>query len=358
MPETTLGELAALLDAVLENGDPDRRISGINSLLKAGPAEVTFLANSLYRPQLATTGAAAVIVHKNEDVGESGATLLRVDHPNYAFAKAEEILTPPEPLPPPGVHPAALVSPTARIGEGVSVGPWTVVGDGATVGARSVLHPNVHVGRDSVVGEDCVLHPGAFVDREVTIGARCVLYPGATVGSDGFGYAWTGGGYYKIRHSGTVELEDEVEIGCNSCVHRGRFGVTRIGRGTKVDALAIIAHNVRIGENCVIAGQVGIAGSAEIGENVKMGGQTGVAGHIRVGGNLTFGGQTGITKSIPDGKAGGSEYDRLWIGYPATPYKEQARHIKDVKTIGALRKKIREMEERLRRLEERGKDGG
>ncbi|MDR1613121.1 MAG: UDP-3-O-(3-hydroxymyristoyl)glucosamine N-acyltransferase [Planctomycetota bacterium] len=358
MPETTLGELAVLLDAVLENGDPKRTVSGINSLLEAGPTEVAFLANALYRPQLAATAAGAVIVHANADAGESTAALLRTDNPNFAFAKAGEFLSPPEPIPPPGIHPTAVVSPSARLGDGVSIGPWVFVGDDAVIGDRTVLFPNVHVGRASALGADCVLHPGAVVDRGVVIGDRCVLYPGAVVGADGFGYAWTGKGYYKIRHSGTVELGDEVEIGCNACVHRGRFGVTRIGRGTKIDALVIVAHNVKMGENCVIAGQAGIAGSAEIGDDVKMGGQTGVGGHLRVGSNLAFGGQTGVTKSIPDGEAGAGEYDRLWIGYPAMPYREQVRRIRDVKTIGVLRKRLRDLEERLKRLEERGGDGG
>ncbi|MDR0362066.1 MAG: UDP-3-O-(3-hydroxymyristoyl)glucosamine N-acyltransferase [Planctomycetota bacterium] len=358
MPETTLGKLAARLDAVLENGDPGKRIAGVNSLLKAGPDEVAFLANSVYRPQLAETGAGAVIVHKTEDVGGVTAALLRVDRPNYAFALAEELLTPAPNMPGPGVHPTAVVSPGATLGSGVSVGPWTVVEDGAAIGDGTILYPNVYVGEGTGVGANCVFHPGVFVDRKVTVGSRCVFYAGVTVGSDGFGYAWTGSGYHKIRHSGTVEIGDDVELGCNACVHRGRFGATRIGKGTKIDALVVVAHNVRIGEHSVLAAQSGIAGSAEIGDNVKMGGQTGVAGHIRVGSNLVFGGQAGITKSIPDAGAGRSEYERLWIGYPAAPYREQARNIKDVRLIGALRRKVRDLEERMRRLEEKEEHGG
>ncbi|MCC8191304.1 MAG: UDP-3-O-(3-hydroxymyristoyl)glucosamine N-acyltransferase, partial [Planctomycetes bacterium] len=229
-----------------------------------------------------------------------------------------------------------------------------VVDSGAVVGDRTVLFPQTYIGAGSRVGDDCVLHPGVVVYHGVVIGSRCIIHAGTVVGSDGFGYAWTGSGYHKIPQVGTVVIEDEVELGANVCVDRARFGETRIGRGTKLDNLIQIAHNVKIGPMCAFAAQVGIAGSATVGTGVQMGGQAAVVGHVTVGDGITIVGKSGISKSIP-GREAGVDKDRLvWIDSPAKPMRDQLEEWRNVKGLGRLRQTVKDLEKRLRQLENRG----
>jgi UDP-3-O-[3-hydroxymyristoyl] glucosamine N-acyltransferase len=200
---------------------------------------------------------------------------------------------------------------------------------------------------ESEVGEGSVLYPRATLYHQVKLGKRCIIHAGAVIGADGFGYAWTGSEYFKIPQAGVVVLEDDVEIGANTCIDRARFGETRIGRGSKLDNLIQIAHNVRLGAFCAFAAQVGVAGSARIGNGVQIGGQTAVVGHITLGDRLTIVGQSGVTKSIPGAEAGVPEKDRVWIGTPAQPMREQLKEWQNLKGLARLRKKVREMAERL-----------
>ncbi len=349
MPEITLASLAEHLGATLSGGSPDQKISRLAGLSDAGPGDLTFLANPAYKPLLAKSKAGAAIVGR--DVAGAPMALLAVDNPDLAFAKAAVLVSPPPAPPAPGIHPSAVVDPAARIGKDVSIGALAVVEAGAAIGDGTVLYPQTYVGAESTLGANCLLYPGVKIYHRVTVGSRCILHAGAVVGSDGFGYAWTGRGYFKIPQVGVVIIEDDVEIGANTCIDRARFGETRIGTGTKLDNLIQIAHNVKLGPMCAFAAQVGIAGSATIGTGVQMGGQSASVGHITIGDGLTILGQSAVSKSIP-GREAGVDKDRLiWVDSPAKPMKEQLKEWQNLKALGRLRKTVKDLEERLAKLE-------
>jgi UDP-3-O-[3-hydroxymyristoyl] glucosamine N-acyltransferase len=349
MAEITLGKLAETLGAILRGGDPGAAVSKLAALSEAGPGSLSFLSNPAYRDQLTLTRATAVVV--SPDVHADGVALLAVENPDLAFAKASLLISPPPPRPEPGVHPSAVVSPGASLGGGVHVGACAVIEDGAVVGDRSVVMPQAYIGAGTRIGADCLLYPGVRIYHQVTVGDRCILHAGCVVGSDGFGYAWTGKGYFKIPQVGTVVIENDVELGANVCVDRARFGETRIGAGTKLDNLVQIAHNVKLGPCCAFAAQVGIAGSATVGMGVQMGGQSAVVGHIKVGDGLTIVGQSAVSKSIPGREAGVDKEKLVWIDSPAKPMRDQLEEWRNVKYLGRLRKQVKELEERLKKLE-------
>ena len=348
MPEITLGKLAEHIGAVLENGDPETKVGRLAGLADAGPGDLTFLANKTYAAQLGQSKATAAVVGKDADAAPMA--LLRVDNPDLGFAKASLLIMPPPPRPEPGIHPTAVVSDRAVVGKDVHIGAGAVVEAGARLGDRCVLMPQTYIGADSTLGEDCLLYPGVKVYHQVTIGARCIFHAGAVIGSDGFGYAWTGQGYFKIPQVGTVIIENDVELGANVCVDRARFGETRIGMGTKLDNLVQIAHNVKLGPMCAFAAQVGIAGSATVGAGVQMGGQSAIVGHVTVGDGLTIVGKSAVSKSIPGREAGVDKERLVWINTPAKPMREQLEEWRNVKYIGRLRKTVKELEERLDKL--------
>jgi UDP-3-O-[3-hydroxymyristoyl] glucosamine N-acyltransferase len=344
----TLGQLAEQLGAELVGGDAGTTVNKLASLSGAGEGSLSFLSNPKYADQLAVTKAAAVIVGK--DCAAAPVPLLKVDNPDLAFAKASLLVCPPPPAPQPGIHPSAVVSPTASIGRGVSIGACAVVEDGVTIGDGCVLFPQVYVGKDSAIGDGCLLYAGVKIYHQVTVGRGCIFHSGAVIGSDGFGFAWTGQGFFKIPQVGTVVIEDGVEVGANTCVDRARFGETRIGAGTKLDNLIQIAHNVTLGKCCAFAAQVGIAGSAAIGNGVQMGGQAGTAGHIAIGDALTIVGQSGVSKSLPARDAAAGDKG-IWIGTPAKPMGEHLEEGRNVKSIGKLRRTVKKLEERIAQLE-------
>lgn len=347
--EITLGQLAEQLGAVLEGGSPSDTVSRLAGLSEAEPGDLTFFANKSYRDQLVTSKATAAVVAP--DTGPAPMALLKVDNPDLAFAKASLLISPPPAKPMPGIHPTAVIDPSASIGAGVFIGACAVVEEGAVIGDGCTLHPQTYVGPGSVLGKDCLLYPGVKIYHQVTIGARCIFHAGAVIGSDGFGYAWTGRGYFKIPQVGTVVIEDDVELGANTCVDRARFGETRIGMGTKLDNMVQIAHNVKLGPFCAFAAQVGIAGSATFGSGVQMGGHAASVGHIKIGDGVTILGMSAVSKSIP-GRESGVDKDRLmWVDVPAKPMKEQLEEWRNIKHLGRLRKTVKELEERLRNLE-------
>lgn len=353
MAQISLGQLAQKIGAAIVHGNPDAQITGLAGLAEAGPGQLTFLANPAYRGLLAACKAEAVIVGKDIADNESPAALLRTDNPDLAFAQAAALVMPPPPHPvAPGVHPTAVVSPEAKLGTDVCIGACAVVEAGAVIGDRTVVYPQAYIGPGTAIGTDCLLYAGVKIYHQVTIGNRCIFHAGCVVGSDGFGYAWTGRGYYKIPQVGTVVIEDDVELGANVTVDRARFGQTRIGMGTKLDNLVQIAHNVKLGPCCAFAAQVGIAGSATIGAGVQMGGQSAVVGHLKVGDGITIVGQSAVSKSIP-GRESGADKERLvWIDTPAMPMKEFLKEKQNLKSLGSLKKKIRELEARIAHMEE------
>jgi len=305
----TLHELARRIGVDVV-GDGDRTVERCAPIRTAGPADVTFLANARYRRFLEDTKAAAVLIAPGVP-SPGGLTRLEAADPYFAFRNAliefEGMRVHPRPFDAdaddhaPVVSPAASVHPTAVLGAGAIVHAQATVEAGARVGARAVLYPGSYVGPDSAIGEDSVLHPNAVVYDRCAVGDRVTLHSAVVIGHDGFGYATHGGVHHKIPQTGTVVIEDDVELGAGCAIERAAMGETRIGAGTKVADLVSVGHGTRIGRHCLIVSLVGIAGSVEIGDGVVMGGQTAVAGHLRVGDGVRAAGRTGIASDVPDG---------------------------------------------------------
>ncbi|MDD2365342.1 MAG: UDP-3-O-(3-hydroxymyristoyl)glucosamine N-acyltransferase [Desulfuromonadaceae bacterium] len=341
----TVSELADHLGGVVE-GDPDILISGLGTLETAGPEAITFLANPKYAAKVEQTSAGAVLMAPGGE--RFGHTAILVDNPYLAFAKLLTLFytSTHEAL---GIMPGANVSDSAVIAEGTTIYPGACIGKNVKIGSRSVIYPGVAIYENAVIGDDCTLHANSVVRERCRIGNRCILQPGAVIGSDGFGYAPDGNGYYPIPQIGIVILEDDVEIGANSCVDRAAIEVTRIGRGTKLDNLVQVAHNCKIGEQCMIVSQVGISGSTTVGNHVTLAGQVGVAGHITIGDNVLVGGQSGVASSLP----GNASYS----GSPTIPHKEWLKssmvfpRLPEIKkTVASLEKRIAELENRLNQI--------
>ena len=338
----TVAELAEFLGGVVQ-GDGKILISGLGPLETAGPDAVTFLANPKYAAKVAETSAGAVLMAPGGE--RFGRTAIEVANPYLGFAKLLTLFYT-VPYAPLGVLPEAIVSASATIGEGASIYPGAIIGRNVVVGARTAVHPGVVLYDNASVGDDCTIHANAVVREHCRIGHRCVIQPGAVVGSDGFGYAPDGSGYYRIPQIGIVVLEDDVEIGANSCIDRAAIEVTRIRRGTKLDNLVQVAHNCQIGEDCMIVSQVGISGSAKIGNHVTLAGQVGVAGHLTIGDNVLVGAQSGVPSSLPANAA--------YSGTPTMPHKEWLKSSMVVprlpemkKTVSALEKRVAELEAKL-----------
>ena len=335
----TVTELAIYLGGVLL-GDGDVLISGLGALEAAGPDELTFLANPRYAGKVAETSAGAVLMAPGAE--RFGRTAIEVANPYLCFAKLLTLFYTATHKPF-GVLPGAYVSETATIGEGASIYPGACIGRNVVVGNRTVIFSGAVLYDNVTIGEDCTIHANAVVRERCQVGDRCILQPGAVIGSDGFGYAPDGSSYYPIPQIGIVVLEDEVEIGANSCVDRAAIEVTRIGRGTKLDNLVQIAHNCLIGEDCMIVSQVGISGSAKIGNHVTLAGQVGVAGHLTIGDNVLVGAQSGVPSSLSANAA--------YSGTPAIPHKEWLKSAMIATKLPELKKTISFLEKRVAELE-------
>ncbi len=335
--QVTLDELARLVGGTV-SGDGATVIRGVNGLEQAGPGEIAFLANPKYAPLLAATKASAVIVADGTDVALPA---IRVKNPDLAFARAAERLFGGGWRPPAGAHPSAVVAPSARIGKEVSIGAFTVVEEGASIGDGTVLYPHVYVGAGARIGPGCLLWPQAVVRERCELGARVILHSGAVVGSDGFGYATEAGVHHKIPQVGTAVLEDDVELGANTAVDRARFGKTVVGRGTKIDNLVQIAHNVTIGQGCLVAAQAGISGSTRLGNYVVLAGQAGLVGHIEMGDRAIATAQAGVSKDVPAGTMVSGEHAI-----------ETKRHLREKAAMARLPEALHEIRRLRREVEE------
>ena len=336
-----LADLAAAIGSRLE-GPGDLEIHGVLSLEEAGPADLTFVARPEYLARLAESRAGAVIV------GEAWAPVdrpaLRTRNPYLALARALAVVYPPA-APAPGVHPSAVVAPESSVSPLATVGPLCLVGRGASIGPHSVLVGQVAVGADVRIGSHCWLAPQVVLRDGVTLGDRVIIHSGAVIGADGFGYAREGASYVKIPQVGRVVIEDDVEIGANTTVDRATLGETRIGRGTKIDNLVQIAHNVRVGADTVIVAQVGISGSTRIGSRVTIAGQAGVVDHVEIGDDVIVGAQAGVTKDIPSRS--------VVLGAPAIPHQEFKRQLAAFARLPEMRRLVQALEERIAALEAR-----
>jgi UDP-3-O-[3-hydroxymyristoyl] glucosamine N-acyltransferase len=318
----TLRELAAEIGADVAGGDPEIKVSSVNTLEDAGPGEISFLSNAKYVRLLETTRAAAVIVASG--VRSDRVTLLRTADPYFAFRQAVVKLHGYRQHPHEGVHPAAHVDPTAAIGEG------------------TVVYPGVYVGPRARVGRDCILYPNVVVYDDCVLGDRVILHAGTSIGHDGFGFSThrekdAEAMHYKIPQVGNVVIEDDVEIGANCAVDRATLGSTVIGKGTKFSNLVSIGHGTRIGPHGLLVGLVGIAGSTKVGHHVTLAGQVGIAGHLEIGDRVVVAAQSGVMNDVPD--------QTTLMGAPALPA-SQARRVYAVFT------QLPQLLERVRRLEQ------
>lgn len=342
MKSCTLAELASELGGVIV-GDGAVVIRGVAGIREAQPGDITFLANSRYDGYVNETQASAIICSR--ELSLAPVPLLQVDNPYLAFQRVVKILRPELDRPLPGVHPTAVVSPAARVGEGASIGPHCVLEAGASIGPRAVLMAGCYVGVQAAVGEDSLLYPHVVIREECIVGNRCILHPGVVLGADGFGFAFDSGRYHKVPQVGNVVVGDDCEIGANTTIDRATTDATRIGDGTKIDNLVQIGHNVVTGKHCIIVAQVGISGSTHLEDYVVIGGQTGVVGHVRIGRGAQIGAQSGITKSVPAGAR--------MMGTPATPLGVFKRVHAYLQRLPALFQRAKALEERVEKIEQR-----
>ena len=333
-------DIAATLGCAAPPGD--LYVTGVANLTEAGPQDISFLGSEALLKEFNASGAGAVLVQRNLHVKESSRTIvLRVDDADLAMAKVLESFAPPRARPAAGVDARACVDPTARIGQDVSIGAFCVVGPGAQIGRGSVIHPQVYIGQDVEIGQDCEIFPNVTIRERILIGSRVIINAGSVLGTDGFGYRWDGSKQAKIPQIGNVVVEDDVDIGSCVCIDRAKFSSTRIGRGTKIDNLVQIAHNVTIGENCLVIAQVGIAGSTKIGNYVTLAGQVGIAGHLKIGDQAIVAAKSGVMHDIPDaGK---------WFGIPAQPNRQAKRQLVSLQQLPELIRRVKELEEWVKR---------
>ena len=325
-----LAELARVLGATC-HGDQDQEITGVEGIEQAGPGQLTFVANPKYTPFARTTKAGAVLV--TEDFEPIAAATLRTANPYLAFARAIDVFHP-APEYPAGIHPTAVIDPSATIGEGAHIGPYVVVGAGVSIGQGATLLPHVVIYPKAKIGDDFFAHAHSVVRESCQLGDRVILQNGAIVGSDGYGFAKEDGGtWHKITQSGAVVLGDQVEIQANSCIDRASVGNTEIARGTKVDNLVQVGHGSTVGENTLLCSQVGLAGSSHVGKNVVLAGQVGVVGHSLIGDGVIVTAQSGVPGDVAPGS--------VISGSPAFEHRRWMRSVAAFNRLPELVKQMR-----------------
>jgi|SRR5665213_3032644 len=327
MPFTT-AEIARLLAGKVL-GDRDAVLTGFATTDAAQPGDLTFAETDEYFAAAEKSAATAIIA--GENASSINKIVIRVANPRVAFARALALFFP-EPKFSAGIHPSAVIAPSAQIDPTAHIGPHCTIGERAKLGANVVLQAANFIGDDSVLGDDVNLFPNVTLYPRTQIGRRVRIHAGTVIGSDGYGYVLDDGIHRKIPQVGHVIIGDEVEIGANVTVDRGALGATVIGRGTKIDNLVQIAHNVQIGEHCLVIAQSGIAGSSRLGHHVILAGQAGIGGHLQISDHATIGAQAGVMTSI----SGGGK----WIGSPAQPDREFKRQVIALRRMPDLLKKI------------------
>lgn len=336
----TLKEIADLIDGEVV-GDPELVVTGISGITEAKDGDITFLANSKYFPLAKTTKATAIITSQ-ENI-ETAKPVIKTNNPSMAFTKVVNLAAGSDIKHPQGIHPTAVISPEAKIAEGVAIGAYTIIAEGVEVEQGTIIYGSCYIGESVKIGKNCLVYPHVTLRERTKVGDRVIIHSGAVIGSDGFGFAIVEGVQEKIPQIGIVSIEDDVEIGANVTIDRARFDKTLIGKGTKVDNLVQIAHNVVTGENCIIVAQAGISGSTILGKEVILAGQAGVVGHIHIGDKAIVAAQAGVTKSV----AAGVKVS----GYPAKPHDSALKVNAYLQRLPELYKKIKELEKKVQSLE-------
>jgi UDP-3-O-[3-hydroxymyristoyl] glucosamine N-acyltransferase len=313
MPTVPLAEIVAFVGGRY-GGPAGGTVDGVASLAEALEAQLSFLSNSKYAGQLASTRAGAILV--GDDVQGDDERLIRVANPYFAMASVVAKYFDCRPMPR-GISPLASIAPTATLGNDVAVGPFSTIGDDVTLGDGVVIFQNVSIEAGSTIGEETIVYPQVSIYDRSIIGKRCIIHSGVVIGADGYGFATEGGRHHKIPQIGIVRIGDDVEIGAGSTIDRAALGETVIGDGTKIDDLVMIAHNVKVGRHCLLVAQVGIAGSTELGDGVVVAGQSGFSGHLKIGNGVQVAAKSAVLDDVPDGAK--------VMGIPAVPFREFAR---------------------------------
>lgn len=335
----TLQDLATFLEGEVL-GDTNLIITGIASLEEAREGEITFLAQSKYVNQAKKTKASAIITA--HPIAGIDKPFLITENPYLAYAKTVELFHQ-HPHPIMGIDKHAILSEGARIGKDVSIYPWVFIGKKVTISDRVVIYPHTTIGDGSFIGEDTTIYSHVSIRENCRIGKRVMIHAGTVIGSDGFGFAPDGNRYRKIPQVGTVQIDDDVEIGANNTIDRGSLGKTWIKRGVKTDNLVHIAHNVVIGENSLLVALVGVSGSTKIGNHVTLAGNVGVVGHIEIGDNTIVGAKSGVSGSVPA--------NTIVSGYPHMPHKQWLKSSRCYPLLPQMRKTLHQLEEKVKELE-------
>jgi len=343
--QKTLKEIAQAVNGEVVGND-NITIKGVCGIKEAKEGDISFLANNKYLPFIDKTQASAIITSR--EVKSASKPIIRTDNPSLAFVKIVSLFAPGEIQKPRGVHPTAILGKDVKLAKNVSIGAYVSLGDNVSVGDNTVIFGGCFIGNNTKIDQDCLIYSNVSIREFVVIGKRVIIHSGTVIGSDGFGFLTIDGEHHKIPQIGIVEIGDDVEIGANVAIDRARFDKTIIGKGTKIDNLVHIAHNVFIGKNSIIVAQVGISGSTVIGNNVTLAGQAGLVGHISVGDNAIVAAQGGVTKSVAA--------NTFVSGYPAKPHNIAIKVNACVQnlprlydTVNTLKKKIEELEAELKK---------
>lgn len=337
--EFSANQIASLVNGIVE-GDGDIKVNTFAKIEEGHNGAISFLANPKYTQYIYTTESSIVLVSK-EFIPEQPikATLIRVEDPYSTVAMLLDLvskMTAPQLV---GVEQPSYIDGSVNVPEDAYVGAFAYIGKGVILGKGVKIYPQSYIGQNVTIGENTIIYPGVKIYHNCKIGKNCILHSGVVVGADGFGFAPVNGQYNKIPQIGNVEIADDVELGANTTIDRATMGSTRINQGVKLDNLIQIAHNVEVGENTVMAAQVGVAGSTKIGRNCMIGGQVGFAGHISVGDNVIIGAQSGIPSGVKS--------DSRLMGYPATDAKDFARQSVYIKNLGKLNERVNAIEKTL-----------
>jgi UDP-3-O-[3-hydroxymyristoyl] glucosamine N-acyltransferase len=328
----TAADIARQLDGQVV-GDPATPLAGFAPANTAREGDLTFAENEKFFRRAEQSAASAILIDGPYD--SASKTIIRVANARIGFARVLPLFFP-EPAFVPGIHATSICASSAEIDPSAHIGPFCVIGEKVCIGPKAVLRGGNHVGDNCIIGGDTELFPNVVIYSQTQIGARVRIHAGAVIGADGFGYVPDGGIHRKIPQVGQVIIHDDVEIGANVTIDRGALGPTIIGKGTKIDNLVQIAHNVSIGEHCLVVAQVGIAGSTKIGSGTTLAGQVGIAGHLKIGNNVVVAAQSGVMHDIPDGGK--------WLGSPAQPDRQTKRQMIAVQQLPDLIRRVNEME--------------
>ncbi|MBL4702076.1 UDP-3-O-(3-hydroxymyristoyl)glucosamine N-acyltransferase [bacterium AH-315-I18] len=343
MPSYTITQLAKHVDGQV-TGLTDVTVTGIQVLDQALASDLSFIRSAKFAQQWSSSAAAVVLLAQSIEIPQDcvNRSVIRVEDADMALNKVIELFAPPKVCPQAGIHPTAVVSETATLGNQVCIGPYCIIGDNVQIGEGCVLHNAVSVYENSSMGSYCEIYSGVVIRERSQIGHHVMIHCNAVIGADGFGFRASddGQGITKIPHIGNVIIGNHVEIGANSCVDRAKFSATTIGDGTKIDNLCQIAHNVQIGRCCLIAAQVGVAGSTTVGDGVQIGGQVGIRDNISIGSGVKLAACAAVMGDIPDGET--------WMGIPAKEQNTAAREFVAIRKLPELLKVYKEFSKQMK----------